>query len=63
MTYKTITIGTELGEFAEAQTYVVEDAVSEEQILRGDDTGVVCLCIQPEMANQIAACLNAGGEA
>lgn len=63
MNYKTITIGTELGDYQEAQTYVVEDAVTAEQIIKGDDTGVICLCIQQEAAEKIASLLSAGSGA
>lgn len=43
---------------AETQTYVCEAHVTTQQILSGDDSGVVCLCLMPEMAPVIAGRLN-----
>lgn len=43
---------------AETQTYVVESQVTAQQILGGDDSGVVCLCLMPGMAEVLATRLN-----
>lgn len=42
----------------ERQVYVTEANVTEEQILGGDDTGVVCLLIDESLAELIVARLN-----
>ncbi|MEN5275822.1 hypothetical protein ABE527_02620 [Brucella sp. TWI432] len=57
MAYKKITVRFGQNEFQEDQIYVVEDGVTEEQILKGDDTGVVCLCIA-DLADTLVECLN-----
>ncbi|RBO90450.1 hypothetical protein [Pseudochrobactrum asaccharolyticum] len=59
--YKVITITIE-DEHSEVQTYVTLNSVKAAQILKGDDSGVVCLCIQPDSAQKIAALLNADHE-
>lgn len=54
MKYTTVTVRVGEHKLQEEQVYVVEVGVTAEQILTGDDTGVICLCLVPEMAEQIA---------
>lgn len=46
------------GEVCEDQVYVVESTVTETQVISGDSSGVVCLCLMPSMAERICAALN-----
>lgn len=43
---------------AETQVYLTEQKVTAEQILSGDDNGVVCLCVDLSMADQLLSALN-----
>lgn len=58
MAYKKVTIRFGENEFQEDQIYVVEEQVTEAQILKGDDAGVVCLCMMADQADVIVECLN-----
>lgn len=61
MTYQVLPVYLH-GSHAETQYYVAEESVTAKQILSGDDSGVVCLVLQPEKAGQIAELLNAARE-
>lgn len=54
------------GHKGETQFYVTESSVTKQQVLGGDDTGVICLCFTKARADTIALLLNnhhaAGGD-
>lgn len=54
----TITIEGSGGDDDHIQDYVVESSVTVEQLMGGDDTGVVCLCLQAGKAETIMELLN-----
>lgn len=48
-------------EGAHDQIYIAAPEVTEEQIMLGDDTGVLCLCLTDAAAEQILLALNERG--
>lgn len=57
-TYKKIEIHFAQDHGGETQTYIATEDVTPEQIMKGDDTGVVCLCVDPSMADHLLSALN-----
>lgn len=51
------------GPIAETQIYIVEGWVTGEALIAGDDRGVVCLCLMPEMAPLLVKILNSKSDA
>lgn len=58
--YKTLSIRVP-GPYSETQVYIAEESVTEEQVLGGEDDGIVCLCLMPDKAELISALLNGVG--
>lgn len=58
MSYKTLTVRVGDHQLQEEQVYVVEYWVTAEHVLKGEDRGVVCLCIMTDQAARIANSLN-----
>ena len=56
--YKKIEIHFAQDHGGETQVYLAEQRVTAEQIRSGDDSGVVCLCVDPSMADQLLGALN-----
>lgn len=57
-TYTTVTIVNGEGADRHVQEYVTLVGVTAEQIRSGDDTGVICLSLQPGYAAILAGLLN-----
>jgi hypothetical protein len=55
-TYKAISIS--YANVGETFTYITEDSVTEEQIIAGFDTGVVCQVLDPSHTDTILSALN-----
>lgn len=56
--YKKIEIHFAQDHGGETQVYLAKEEVTAEQIMSGDDTGVVCLCVDPSMADALLSALN-----
>lgn len=56
--YKKIEINFAQDHGGETQVYLAEQRVTAEQIMSGDDAGVVCLCVDVAMADQLLGALN-----
>lgn len=56
--YKKIEIHFAQDHGGETQVYLTKQEVTAEQIMSGDDAGVVCLCVDSSMADQLLDALN-----